>query len=160
VIASKFHEVRDDMNQQARVVSFVIEERFDVALRMVRRALALEGLRVPHEFDAVARVRQELGVGLKQNIVLYVDDPIRLLEATVMNPAGALFIPEPVALSAVDKGCRVSVRSIEPVSTIDLPASLRGAVLNLHERIVAAIQRIGHKETAAAGIPTCTAVPA
>jgi uncharacterized protein (DUF302 family) len=148
------------MNQQGRVVSFVIEERFDIALRMVRRALAQEGLRVPHEFDTAARVRQELGVGLKQNIVLYVDDPIRLLEATVMNAAGALFVPEPVALSTLDKGCRVSVRSIEAVLASDLPASLRGAILNLHERIVAAIQRIAHKESAAAGMPTRTAVPA
>jgi hypothetical protein len=127
---------------------------------MVRRVLAQEGLRVPHEFDTAARVRQELGVGLKQNTVLYVDDPIRLLEATVMNPAGALFVPEPVVLSTLDKGCRVSVRCIEPGFASELPASLRGAVLNLHERIVAAIQRIAHKESAAAGMPTCTAVPA
>src|SRR3712207_7058135 len=54
---------------------------------------ALERLRVPHELDTSARIRQELGVGLKRNIVLYVDDPVHLLEATVMNPAGGLFIP-------------------------------------------------------------------
>jgi hypothetical protein len=101
-----------------------------------------------------------LGVGLKQNIVLYVDDPIRLLEATVMNAAGALFVPEPVVLSTLDRGCRVSVRSIEAGLASDLPASLRGAILNLHERIVAAIQRIAHKESASAGMPTRTAVPA
>src|SRR5689334_19862644 len=136
-----------EMNHQGKLVSFVIEQPFDIALRMLRRALALEGLRVPHEFDTAARVRQELGVALKQNTVLYVDDPIRLLEATVMNPAGGLFVPEPVVLSTLEKSCRVSVRSIEPVSASDLPASLRGAVLNLHERITAAIQRIGQKET-------------
>jgi hypothetical protein len=148
------------MNQQGRVVSFVIEHSFDVALRMLRRALALEGLRVPHEFDTAVRVRQELGIGLKQNIVLYVDDPIRLLEATVMNPAGGLFVPEPVVLSSIEKGCRVSVRSIEPVFASDLPASVRGAASNLHERIVAAIQRIAQKETAMTEMATRSAVPA
>ena len=144
------------MNQQGRVVGFIIEQPFDVALRMLRRALAMEGLRVPHEFDSAARVKQELGVGLKQNMVLYVDDPIRLLEATVMNPAGGLFVPEPVVLSSADKVCRVSVKSIEPVFAMDLPASLRGAVSNVHERILAAIQRIAQKETAATEMATVT----
>lgn len=140
-------------------MSFMIDQPFDIALRMLRRALAQEGLRVPHELDTATRVRLELGVGLKQNIVLYVDDPIRLLEATVMNPAGGLFVPAPVVLSTVEKGCRVSVRSIEPVFASDLPASVRGAVSNLHERIMAAIQRIGQRETVATEMATC-AVPA
>jgi hypothetical protein len=148
------------MNQQGRVLGFVIEQPFDVALRMLRRALALEGLRVPHELDTAARIRQELGVGLKQNIILYVDDPIHLLEATVMNHAGGLFVPEPVVLSSADKRCRVFVRSIEPVFSSDVPASLRAAVSNLHERILAGIQRVAHKETAATEMATSSAVPA
>ena len=149
------------MTRDGRIVAFTIDEPFDVALRMLRRALALEGLRVPCEIDTASRVRQELGVGLKQNVVLYVDDPIRLLEATVINPAGGLFIPEPVVLSNVDhRSCRVSVRSIEPLFSSDLPASLRGAVANLHERILAAVQRIGQKHTAASEMIGPAAVPA
>ena len=105
------------MTPDGRIVVFTIDERFDVALRLLRRALALEGLRVPCEVDTAARVKQELGVGLKQSVVLYVDDPIRLLEATVMNSAGGLSIPQPVVLSSVDqRSCRVSVRSIAPLS--------------------------------------------
>jgi uncharacterized protein (DUF302 family) len=134
------------MNQQGRVMGFVIDESFGVALRMLRRALALEGLRVPHEFDAAARVKQELGIVVKQHMVLYVDDPIHLLEAAVMHPAAGLFIPEPVVLSTATNVCRVSVRSIEPVFATDLPASVRGAVSNLHERILSAVQRIALKD--------------
>lgn len=144
-----------------RIVAFVIDEQFDVALRMLRRALALEGLRVPCEVDTAGRVKQELGVRLRQNIVLYVDDPIRLLEATLMNPAGGLFIPEQVVISSVDqRSCRVSVRSIESLFSSDLPASFRGAVANLHERILAAIQRIGQKQTAATELVGPAAIPA
>ena len=150
-----------EMKTEGRIVAFTVDEPFDVALRMLRRALALEGLRVPCEIDAAARVKQELGVGLKQNVVLYVDDPIRLLEGTVMNPAGGLFIPEPVVLSSVDRrSCRVSVRSMEPLFSSDLPASLKGAVANLHERILAAIQRIGQKQTAATEMIGSSAIPA
>ncbi len=149
------------MRPDGRIVAFTVDEQFDVALRMLRRALALEGLRVPCEIDTAGRVKQELGVGLKQNLVLYVDDPIRLLEATVVNPAGGLFIPEPVVLSSVDqRSCRVSVRSMEPLFSSDLPASLRGAVANLHERILSAVQRIGHKHTAATEMIGRDAVPA
>jgi hypothetical protein len=149
------------MMHDGRIVAFTIDERFDVALRMLRRALALEGLRLPCEIDTAGRVRQELGVGLKQNVVLYVDDPIRLLEATVINPAGGLFIPEPVVLSNVDhRSSRVSVRSIAPLFSSDLPASLREAVANLHERILAAVHRIGQKHTAASEMIGEDAVPA
>ena len=149
------------MASDGRIVAFTIEEPFDVALRMLRRALAMEGLRVPSEVDTAARVKQELGVGLRRNVVLYVDDPIRLLEATVVNPAGGLFIPEPVVLSSLDdRSCRVSVRSMEPLFSSDLPASLRSAVANLHERILAGIQRIGHKHTAATEMIASSAVPA
>jgi uncharacterized protein (DUF302 family) len=149
------------MASHERIITFTVEEGFDVALRMLRRALAIEGLRVPSEIDTAARVRQELGVGLKRNVILYVDDPIRLLEATVVNPAGGLFIPEPVVLSNVDdRRCRVSVPSMEPVFSSDLPASLRSAVANLHERIIAGLQRIGKKHTAATEMITSSAVPA
>jgi hypothetical protein len=149
------------MKPEGRIVTFGVDEPFDVALRMLRRALAMEGLRVPSEIDAATRVKQELGVGLRQNVVVYVDDPIRLLEATVMNPAGGLFIPEPVVLSSVDqRSCRVSVRSMGPLFSSDLPASLRSAVANLHERILAAIQRIGQKQTAATEMIGSGAVPA
>jgi uncharacterized protein (DUF302 family) len=150
-----------EMTSQGRIVAYTVDEPFDTALRMLRRTLAMEGLRVPCEVDAAARLEQELGVSLRQNVVLYVDDPIRLLEATVMNPAGGLFIPEPVVLSSVDqRSCRVSVRSMEPLFSSDLPASLRGAVANLHERILAAIARIGQKQTVVTEMFGAAAVPA
>ncbi len=148
------------MCDQGRVIAFTIDQPFDVALRMVRRALAMEGLRVPCEFDTAARVKQELGVGLKENVVLYVDDPIQLLEATVMHPAGGLFVPEPLVLSSAKQGSRLSVRSVGPQLAVDLPASVRGAVANLHERILAAVGRVARKETAATDIAASSCVPA
>lgn len=149
------------MSPEGKVITFTVDEPFDVSLRMFRRALALEGLRVPCEIDAAARVRQELGVVLNRNVVLYVDEPICLLEGIAMNPAGGLFIPEPVVLSHLnDRRCRISVRSMESLFSSDLPASLRGAVANLHERVLAAIQRIGQKQTAATDRAATRAVPA
>ena len=85
------------------------------------------------------RLRMELGVGLKDSIVLYVDAPLLLLEATVFSVAGSLYIPEPVALSACGASqCKVVIRSIKPFLDETLPAHVRQALLLLHERILSA----------------------
>ena len=134
------------MTQERRTVSFTIDEPFDVSLRMLRRALAREGLRVPCEVDTSTRLKEELGIGLKGSIVLYVDTPILLLEATVLTVAGGLYVPEPVVLSSSGKECTVVVRSIKPILDNGFPNSVRAAIILLHERILKAIQTIGHRE--------------
>lgn len=135
------------MTQEPRLVSFNIHEPFDVALRMLRRALAREGLRVPCELSTSARLRTELGLGLRDGVVLYVDAPILLLEATVFTLAGSLYVPEPVALAACsDSDCKAVVRSIKPLLDDSLPTTVREAMLLLHERILKAIQTVGHRE--------------
>lgn len=138
-----------ETNDRNRVLTFFIDEHFDVALRMVRRALAMEGLRVPQELSTSDRVRQELGVTLRENVILYVDDPVRLLEATVVSPAGSLFVPEPVVLATGAGGCTIHLRCLDPLAVTALPRTMRAAVTNLHERILAGIQRISLKHTAA-----------
>jgi hypothetical protein len=149
------------MTQESRIVSFTIAESFDVALRMLRRAIAREGLRVPGEIATSNRIRTELGVGLRDSIVLYVDAPILLLEATVFTVAGGLYVPEPVALTACgDSQCKAVVRSIQPVLDEALPASVRQAVVLLHERILKAIQAVGHREAVFDHANSRQAVPA
>jgi hypothetical protein len=149
------------MTQEPRVVSFIIDEPFDVAIRMLRRVLAREGLRVPAELDTSARLRTELGVALRESIVLYVDAPILLLQATVFTAAGSLYIPEPVALTACDESrCKAVVRSIKPVLDETLPSSVRQALLSLHERILKAIQEVGQREAIFDHAHSREAVPA
>jgi uncharacterized protein (DUF302 family) len=148
------------MRPDARVLSYSVDESFDTALRKLRKALAAEGLNVSCEVDTATRLKQQMGVALRKNVVLYVDDPVCLLESTVIHPAGALFVPAALVLTGAEAGCRISLRSIEPVFSSDLPAALRGAVASLHERILAAVQRIGTKHTAMDEISDCTTVSA
>jgi hypothetical protein len=137
------------MTQEPRIVSFTIDQPFDAALRVLRRALTRQGLRVPCEVSTSGRLRTELGVGLKDSIVLYVDAPLLLLEATVFSAAASLYVPEPVALSAFGANqSKAAVRSIKPLLDESLPATVRQAVLLLHERILNAIQTIGQREAA------------
>jgi hypothetical protein len=131
---------------ERRTVTFTIDEPFENSLRMLRRALAREGLRVPCEVDTSARLKIELGVGLRNSIVLYVDTPILLLEATVLNIGGGLYVPEPVVLSSNGANSLVVVRSIKPMLDDTLSSGVREAITVLHERILKAIQTIGQRE--------------
>lgn len=147
--------------QEPRLVSFTIDEPFDVALQMLRRALAREGLRVPCELSTSDRLRNELGVGLRDGIVLYVDAPILLLEATLFTLAGSLYVPEPLALASCgDEECKAVVRSIKPLLDDSLPGSVRESMLLLHERILRAIQSVGHREAVFHHVHRSECIPA
>ena len=135
------------MTQEPRIVCYTIHHPFDTALRMLKTALLREGLRIPCEISPSTRLRTELGVGLKESTILYVDSPILLLEATVFTVGGGLYIPEPIALSdSGHKESKVVVRSIKPYLDDSLSSGARRAILQLHERILQAIQSIGQRE--------------
>jgi uncharacterized protein (DUF302 family) len=134
------------MMKEHRLVSFTIDEPFDVSLRMLRRALVRQGLRVPCEVDTAARLKAEMGIRVKDSIVLYIDTPITLLEATLLNAAGSLYVPEPVVLTSRGNQCTVLMRSIKPLLDDELPTSVRDAILLLHEHILKAVQTVGRRE--------------
>ena len=95
------------------------------------------------------RLLSELGVGLKDSIVLYVDAPLLLREATVFSAAARLYVPEPVAVSTCGSGrSKIVVRSIKPLLDDSLPATARQALFLLNERILRAIQAVGQREAA------------
>jgi predicted thioredoxin/glutaredoxin len=91
--------------------------------------------------------------------VLYVDTPILLLEATVLNLAGSLYVPEPVVLSSSGAQSVVVVRSIKPILDDAFSNSVREAITQLHERILKAIQTIGQREAAFHSTQSEQAVP-
>ena len=128
-------------------MSFRIDEPFDAALRMVRIALRREGLRAPAELDIAGRIRQELGAGVARCIVLYVDDPVALLEAVVFNRGAGLSIPQPLVVTAANGYTEVLLRSTDlPAS--DIPESVREPLLGLQVRMARAIESIGERQAA------------
>ena len=135
------------MTKTQPLLSFTIDEPYDVALRMVRIALAREGLRAPAELDITARIRQELGAGVAPCIVLYVDDPAVLLEAVVFNRGAALLIPQPLVVTGDNRQAEVLLRSAEmPVEAI--PETVRDPLIGVQVRMMRAIESIAERQGA------------
>jgi uncharacterized protein (DUF302 family) len=126
-------------------LTFDIGEPHQVALRMVRRALAQQGLRVPAELDISARIRQELGAGVAPCTVLYVDNPALLLESIVFNRGTPLLIPQPIVVTGDGRHSEVLVRSSEWLTT-ETPESVRDPVRDLHLRITRALDTIAIRQ--------------
>jgi uncharacterized protein (DUF302 family) len=129
------------MTEGPPLLSFAIDEPYDIALCRVRTALAQQGLRTPAELDVTARIRQELGARVAPCLVLYVDDPAVLLEAVVFNRGAALLIPQPLVVTEGKGHTKVLVRSPElPMGHI--PESVRDPLLGLRGRMARAIETI------------------
>ncbi|MCC7499371.1 MAG: hypothetical protein IT160_17455 [Bryobacterales bacterium] len=106
---------------------------------MVRNALARQGLRIAAEVDITGRLRNELGAAVAPCRVIYVDDPILLLEAVVFNRAAALLIPQPLVVTGNGGHSEVHVHSSQLLSG-SIPESAREPLLGLQTRIIQAIE--------------------
>jgi uncharacterized protein (DUF302 family) len=135
------------MTKTQPLLSFTIDEPYDVALRMVRIALAREGLRAPAELDITARIRQELGASVGPCIVLYVDDPAVLLEAVVFNRGAALLIPQPLVVTGDNRQAEVLLRSAE-VPAEAIPETVRDPLIGVQVRMTRAIESIAERQGA------------
>lgn len=136
------------MTDRPSMVMFSMAEPHHTAIRAVRRALAEQGLSVPASVDITSRIKRELGAGLAPCVVLYVDDPALLLEAAVFHRAAALLIPQPVVVSGNDGQTAVLVRSVESLMGGRLPVSVQNPLLDLHSRILQAMETVAEREGA------------
>ena len=135
------------MTKTQPLLSFTIDEPYDVALRMVRIALKRQGLRAPAELNITARIRQELGAGVAPCIVLYVDDPAVLLEAVVFNRGAALLIPQPLVVTGDNRQTEVLLRSAEmPAEAV--PETVRDPLIGVQVRMTRAIESIAERQGA------------
>lgn len=111
---------------------------------MVRRALARQGLRAPAELDISSRIRREIGADVAPCTVMYVDDPVLLLEAVVFNRGAGLLIPQPLVVTGNERESEVLFQSPELPPSLILE-SAREPLLGLRRKMAKAIETIaGH----------------
>ena len=127
------------------VITFAMQEPCVDALKAIRSELRRNSLHVAVEVDVANRIRRELGAGVAPCRILYIDDPVLLLEGVVFNRGAALGIPQPIVVCSDGNGTQVLVRSSESLGG-GVPASTHEPLRELHGRILRTIGAIGQRE--------------
>lgn len=114
--------------------SYVLPERFDRALKRVRRALAAQQLSIVDEIHPV---------GDRGRRILLVDCPLLVFQALALDRAASVFFP--VHLLVAAEGGHTRIFWIEPAELVHgrLPAGAAEPLAALRGRITAALESIG-----------------
>jgi uncharacterized protein (DUF302 family) len=123
--------------------TYVIEERFDKAVKLVRSALETQELSVAGEFDVTDSVAPDSGTKPVPSRLLLVDSPLLLFEALALDRAAGVFFPAHVLVSA--HGDHTEVMCVEPasLSEVRLPVGSSQPLAALRNRIAMALESVG-----------------
>ena len=127
------------MNRTSAGRTYVIDEDFDKALKLVRHALAERELGVTSEWDTTENRRGGFGQKPQRSRLLLVDSPILMFEAMALDRAAGALFPLHVLLSA--DGDRTQAIFVEPTTLFALrpPVGAAGRLEMMKSRIRAAL---------------------
>lgn len=130
------------MNTLPAEQTFVIDERFDKAIRLIRSALEQQELSIAGELDLRPSGVLRLGKRPPAARLLLVDSPLLLFEALALDRAAGVFFPLHLLVSA--DGDRTHVSCVEPASLFDvrLPAGSSQPLADLRNRIAIALESV------------------
>jgi len=133
-------------NGAAAAHTYLIPEPFERALKLLRESLRKEGLSIPMELDLSRRVRRELGVRLLPCKVLCIDSPMVLVEAMAIDPAGAIFLPLHVVVTARGPQTLVHLASPATIRQAEVPVGVKAPLGRLQMRLASILQRLGGRQ--------------
>jgi len=130
------------VNTRSAEQTYVIEERFDKAVRLIRNALRAQELSVPGEFDVTDTIAPHPGKKPGPSKVLLVDSPLLLFEALALDRAAGVFFPLHILISA--DGDQTQVVCVEPTSLFEvrLPAGSSQPLAVLRSRVAMALESV------------------
>lgn len=130
------------MNAIADGLTYMIAERFDKVLKLIRSALAETELSVAGEFDSTEVLNGEPGKKAVRSRILLVDCPLLVFEALALDRASAVFFPLHVLVSAA--GDRTQVSVVNPAALFDarLPAGAAEPMEKLQARVTLALESV------------------
>lgn len=129
------------MSNESSMTTYILQEPYEKALKLLRTELENEGLRVPVEMDVSGEIREELGLDLRPCRVLYVCCPWLLLQAAVMDRSAVAFLPLRLVVSG--RGLQTVVRLLGSANQQD--SSLDRRVSVLASTLLDRVQRIVEK---------------
>ena len=130
------------MHTRSAEQTYVIEERFDKAVKLIRNALRAQGLSVPGEFDVMDTIAPDSGKKPVPSKLLLVDSPLLLFEALALDRAAGVFFPLHILISA--NGDQTHVVCVEPASLFEvrLPTGSSQPLAALRNRIATALESV------------------
>jgi len=130
------------MNALAVGQTYMISERFDKAVKLIRSALAETELSVVGEFDTTGAFRKEPGKKAEQSRILLVDCPWLVFEAQALDRAAGVFLPLHVLVWADGGRTQVSTVSSGGLFDVRLPLGAAGPMERLQARVTMALESV------------------
>jgi uncharacterized protein (DUF302 family) len=128
------------MSSNSMIVTYRIPEPFERAIESVRETAVKSGLSIPMELDISRRIQRELGIALAPCRVLYVDNPLLLLQAVALHPSAAVWLPLSVVVAGY--GPQTLVHVLQRAGA----AGAGNAVENVHIRLSRALESVAMRE--------------
>jgi uncharacterized protein (DUF302 family) len=120
--------------------TYMISERFDKALKLIRSSLAETELSVVGEFDTTKAFRREPGKQAEQSRILLVDCPLVVFEAQALDRAAGVFFPLHVLVRADGDRTQISTVSSAGLFDVRLPLGAAGPMERLQARVALALE--------------------
>jgi uncharacterized protein (DUF302 family) len=130
------------MNALAAGQNYMISERFDKAVKLIRSALAEAELSVVGEFDATGAFGKEPGKKAEQARIFLVDCPLVVFEAQALDRAAWVFFPLHVLVWADGDRTQVSTVSSGGLFDVRLPLGAAGPMERLQARVTMALELV------------------
>lgn len=142
IVAFKPGEDGIRMNGLALGQTYTISERFDKAVKRIRRALVETELSVVSEFDTTGLLGEEPGKKGGQSRILLVDCPLLVFEAQALDRAAGVFFPLHVLIWADGERTKVSAASSGELFDARLPLGAAGPMERLQARVALALESV------------------
>jgi uncharacterized protein (DUF302 family) len=130
------------MNALAAGQTYIISERFDKAVKLIRSALAEMELSVVGEFDTTGAVGGAPGKKAEQSRILLVDCPLLVFEAQALDRAAGVFFPLHVLVCSDGDRTQVSTTSSGGLFDVRLPLGAAGPMERLQARVAMALESV------------------
>ena len=127
---------------RAPTLTFVLEEPFESALTTLRRAFAQNQLCVAVELDAAKRIRRALSITVSPCRILFVENPLVMLEATAVDRSSAVFIPLHIVVSGGGRSTLVHVLRFDRSQLFDFPIGLRAALMSMQDHVLRTLGKL------------------
>jgi uncharacterized protein (DUF302 family) len=134
------------MNGDQETETLIMQQPVTEALKVIRRALAQEGLEIAADLDMAGRIRKAFRIDLAPCRVLCIDCPVVLLEALALDRLAAVLLPLHLVVEGHDDLTLVHLLSPAAALYSGLPVTARAAVSKLQARVAHAVESVSVRQ--------------